>query len=103
VTTFQELRGGRTREGTALKTPDAVMSTAEAVNVAYAAALEARHFGDGRVTPRELANQLQGVVLNDNADDLRRVQHYFDTVVHERARRDRHWKIFRDAGRALWP
>ncbi|QBE67454.1 ATP-binding protein [Pseudoduganella lutea] len=103
VTTFQELRAGRTREGTALKTPDAVMSTAEAVNVAYAAALEARHFGDGRVTPRELANQLQGVVLKDNADDLRRVQHYFDTVVHERARRDRHWKIFRDAGRALWP
>lgn len=103
VTTFQELRAGRTSEGTALKTPDAVMSTAEAVNVAYAAALEARHFGDGRLTPRELANQLQGVVLKDSADDLRRVQHYFDTVVQERARRDRQWKIFRDAGRALWP
>ncbi|WBS01000.1 AAA family ATPase [Pseudoduganella sp. SL102] len=103
VTTFQELRAGRTSEGTALKTPDAVMSTAEAVNVAYAAALEARHFGDGRLTPRELANQLQGVVLKDSADDLRRVQHYFDTVVQERARRDRQWKLFRDAGRALWP
>jgi len=103
VTTFQELRAGQTQEGTAIKTPDTVMSTAEAVNVAYAAALEACYLGDGRLTPREVANQLQGVVLKDNADDLKRVQHYFDTVVRERARRDDNWKAFRDAARGLWP
>lgn len=103
VTTFQELRGGQTREGTALKTLDTVMSTAEAVNVAYAAALEASYFGSGTLGPRELANQLQGVVLKDSADDLKRVQHYFDTVVRERARRDNDWKAFRDAARKLWP
>ena len=103
VTTFQELRGGQTREGTAIKSLDAVMSTAEAVNVAYAAALEASYFGNGTLTPREIANQLQGVVFKDSADDLKRVQHYFDTVVRERARRDDRWKAFRDAARALWP
>jgi MoxR-like ATPase len=103
VTTFQELRSGQTREGTAIKTPDTVMSTAEAVNVAYAASLEACYFSDGRLSPREIANQLQGVVLKDNADDLKRVQHYFDTVVRERARRDDQWKAFRDAARTLWP
>lgn len=103
VTTFQELRGGQTREGTAIKTPDTVMSTAEAVNVAYAAALEASYFGDGRLGPREIANQLQGVVLKDNADDLKRVRHYFDTVVRERGRRDGQWKAFSDAARSLWP
>ncbi|UTY60838.1 AAA family ATPase [Massilia sp. erpn] len=103
VTAFQELRSGQTREGTPIKTPDTVMSTAEAVNVAYAAALEARYFGTGRLSAREIANQLQGVVLKDNADDLKRVQHYFDTVVRERARRDEHWKTFRDAARSLWP
>lgn len=103
VTTFQELRGGQTRDGTAIKTLDAVMSTAEAVNVAYAAALEASYFGNGTLTPREIANQLQGVVLKDNADDVKRVQHYFDTVVRERARRDADWKAFRDAARTLWP
>jgi MoxR-like ATPase len=103
VTTFQELRSGQTREGTAIRTPDTVMSTAEAVNVAYAAALEALHFGDGRLSPRALANQLQGVVLKDNADDLKRVQHYFETIARERARRDDNWKAFRDAARALWP
>ena len=103
VTTFQELRAGQTREGTAIKTPDTVMSTAEAVNVAYAAALEASYFGDGRLGPGEIANQLQGVVLKDNADDLKRVRHYFDTVVRERGRRDPHWKAFSDAARRLWP
>jgi MoxR-like ATPase len=103
VTTFQELRAGHTREGTAIKTPDTVMSTAEAVNVAYAAALEAAYFGNGSLTPREIANQLQGVVLKDNADDIKRVQHYFDTVARERGRRDRNWKAFCDAARSLWP
>jgi MoxR-like ATPase len=102
VTTFQELRGGETREGTAIKAPDTVMSTAEAVNVAYAAALEASYFGDGRLGAREIANQLQGVVLKDNADDLKRVRYYFDTVVRERGRRDGNWKAFGDAARSLW-
>ncbi len=102
VTTFQELRAGQTQEGTAIKGLDAVMSTAEAVNVAYAAALQARHLGDGRLTPRELASQLQGVVLKDSADDVKRVRHYFDTVVRERGKRDAQWKAFHDAARALW-
>jgi hypothetical protein len=78
------------------------MSTAEAVNVAYAAALEARYLGSGRLTPRELANQLQGVLTKDGADDIKRVQHYFDTVVRERARRDDTWKSFREAAAGLW-
>jgi MoxR-like ATPase len=102
VTTFQELRAGQTQEGTAIKGLDAVMSTAEAVNVAYAAALQAQHFNDGRLTPREIAGQLQGVVLKDSQDDAKRVRHYFDTVVRERGRRDAQWKAFHDAARALW-
>lgn len=102
VTTFQELRSGQTQDGAAIKGLDAVMSTAEAVNVAYAAALQARHFNQGRLTARELAGQLQGVVLKDNQDDAKRVRHYFDTVVRERAKRDAQWKDFHDAARALW-
>jgi MoxR-like ATPase len=102
VTVFQELRAGSTREGTPLKTLDAVMSTAEAVSVLHAAALEACFLGSGQVTPREVANQLQGVLLKDSADDVKRVQHYFDTVVRERGRRDGTWKVFGDAARNLW-
>ncbi len=102
VTTFQELRAGQTQEGTAIKGLDAVMSTAEAVNVAYAAALQAQHFADGRLSAREIASQLQGVVLKDSQDDAKRVRHYFDTVVRERGRRDAQWKEFHDAAKSLW-
>ncbi|BCD83725.1 MoxR-like ATPase [Pseudomonas solani] len=101
VTVFQELRGGTTREGTAIKAPDAVMSTAEAVSVAYAAALEARYLGDGRLGPAELARQLLGVVFKDNRDDAKRLRHYLDSVVRERARRDGQWKHFFDASKGL--
>jgi len=102
VTTFQELRSGQTQDGAAIKGLDAVMSTAEAVNVAYAAALQARHFNDGHLKVREIAGQLQGVMLKDGQDDARRVRHYFDTVVRERGKRDALWKAFHDSARGLW-
>jgi MoxR-like ATPase len=102
VTTFQELRAGKTQDGALIKGLDAVMSTAEAVNVAHAAALQARHFNEGKLTPREIASQLQGVVLKDSADDVKRVRHYFETVVRERAKRDTNWKVFHEAARGLW-
>ncbi len=102
VTTFQELRSGQTKEGTAIKGLDTVMSTAEAINVAYAAALQARHFGNGRLSPTELAGQIQGVILKDSVEDVKRVRHYFETVVRERAKRDALWKSFHDAAKSLW-
>ena len=102
VSTFQELRSGQTQDGAPIKGLDAVMSTAEAVNVAYAAALQARHFNGGRLTVREIAGQLQGVMLKDGQDDARRVRHYFDTVVRERGKRDALWKAFHEAARGLW-
>ena len=70
--------------------------------MAYAAALQARHFNGGRLTEREIAGQLHGVVQKDSSDDARRVRHYFDTVVRERGKRDAQWKNFHDAARALW-
>ncbi|MBB4867652.1 MoxR-like ATPase [Pseudomonas nitritireducens] len=102
VTVFQELRAGSTREGTTIKAPEAVMSTAEAVSVAYAATLEARYFGDGRLSPAELARQLLGVVFKDNVDDRKRMRHYLDSVIRERARRDESWKRFFEASKGIW-
>src|SRR5262245_15501585 len=45
VTTFTDLRKGRTDEGTVVEKPSTAMSTAEAVAVAYAAGLDACYFG----------------------------------------------------------
>lgn len=102
VTAFRDLRSGTTAEGTVIKRPETVMSTAEAVNVGLAAALEARYFADGHMTPTQVARQLVGVALKDNADDASRLRFYVDTVVRERARRDRGWKLFQTAAQETW-
>jgi len=49
VTTFNDLRRGRTDEGTIVDKPSTVLSTAEAVAVAHSAALDAAYFGNGRL------------------------------------------------------
>jgi MoxR-like ATPase len=97
VTAFHDLRDGVTVEGTVVERPTAVMSSAEAVAVGFAASLDAHYFGDGQVRGDHVARQLIGTVLKDNADDGTKLRHYFDVVVRERARRDRQWKAVLDA------
>lgn len=102
VTVFQELRQGQTQDGTTLKTPDAVMSTAEAVNIAYAAALEGYYLGDHTLSAAAIAKQLIGVVLKDNPDDIKRVRFYMDNVVKARGKKDARWQAFYQASKSFW-
>ena len=102
VTVFQDLRTGTTASGAPVKRPETVMSTAEAVNVAIAASLEARYLGDGTVTAGQVARQVGGVALKGDEEDARRLRHYVDNVVRERARSDARWKDFLTAAGDLW-
>ncbi|MFD4991494.1 AAA family ATPase [Cellulosimicrobium cellulans] len=102
VTVFQDLRTGTTASGAPVKRPETVMSTAEAVNVAVAASLEARYLGDGTVTAGQVARQVGGVALKGDEEDARRLRHYVDNVVRERARSDARWKDFLTAAGDLW-
>ncbi len=97
VTTFSDLRTGRTEEGTVVEKPSTAMSTAEAVSVAFAAGLEACYLGDGRVGGGHLARQLVGTVLKDSIEDARKVRQYFEVVVKNRAKRSDHWRSFYEA------
>jgi MoxR-like ATPase len=101
VQTFQDLRTGRTREGASLTRPDAVMSTAEAVNVLHAAALEAAFLDNGKLSGAHLVRQIQGVVLKDEPEDGKRFKAYIDHVVKERSARSGPWRDFYQAARAL--
>lgn len=94
VTTFVELRSGRTDEGSIVDKPTATMSTAEAVSVAFAAGLDAFYFSDGKVRGEHLAKQLVGTVLKDSEDDAKKVRQYFDVIVKSRAKKQQHWKSF---------
>lgn len=91
VTAFHDLREGVTADGVVVEKPTAIMSSAEAVAVGYAAALDAHYFGDGAVGGEHVARQLIGTVLKDNPDDGTKLQHYFDVVVKPRARQDERW------------
>jgi MoxR-like ATPase len=92
VTAFHDLRDGVTHDGVAVERPTAVMSSAEAVAVGYAAALDAHYLGDGTVGGEHVARQLIGTVLKDNPDDGTKLKQYFDMVVKPRARRGSTWK-----------
>lgn len=86
VTVFNELRHGTTQEGVVIEQPTAVMSTAEAVAIAYAATLDAAYLRDSGVpTGREIGRQLIGTVLKDNPDDQAKLRHYLDVVVKKRS------------------
>jgi MoxR-like ATPase len=100
VTLFQELRAGVTKDQKSkLRQPSGVLSTAEAVSVIFQSALLAEHFGNGEITEAELARSLVGTVAKENADDLRSVREYCETVAKGRGGR---WQEFcRAAVRAL--
>jgi len=101
VTTFHDLRTGRSSEGTVVESPSTVMSTAEAVAVAFSASLDAAYYGDGVVKEEHLVRQLRGTVLKDNPEDAKKVRQYFDVVVKSRAAGSPLWKSFYDARRLL--
>jgi MoxR-like ATPase len=100
VTTFQDLRLGRTEEGAAVERPTTVMSTAEAVAVAFSACLDAHYFGAGKVGGEHVTRQMVGTVFKDNPDDAKKLAHYLELVAKARSRRGGAWKSFYES-RAL--
>lgn len=99
VTTFHELRTGRTASGAAVEPLTSAMSTAEAVSVGYAACVQAHYFGAPRPTAEHVAQHLVGTAVKDEPEDVKKLLHYVDHEV--RARRGRAWREFHDARRLL--
>jgi hypothetical protein len=93
VTTFHELREGRSIEGSAIQQPSGVVSTAEAVAVGLGAALHAKYYGNGSPGPEEIARHLAGSVLKD-AEDRKVLRQYFDVTVKARAEQSELWKRY---------
>jgi MoxR-like ATPase len=102
VTTFQDLRTGRTAEGTVVEKPTTIMSTAEAVAVGFSAGLDAHYFGDGVLQGEHIARQLVGTVLKDNPDDAKKLKHYFDVVVKTRGKKNKTWNSYYKARKWLF-
>lgn len=99
VTTFHELRTGKTADGQALEPLGTVMSTAEAVSVGYAAGIHAYYYDGGELAPDHLVQSLLGSALKDAPEDLKRLHHYFNHVVKDR--RGGLWPQYYEARRHL--
>jgi len=84
VTTFHELRTGKTSDGKSLEPLSTVMSTAEAVSVGYAAGIHAYYYSQGKMAPEHLVQSLLGSAIKDTPEDLQKLNHYFNQVVKER-------------------
>lgn len=85
VTIFRELRSGVTEDGKSkLKVPSATLSTAEAIAVVNQGLSLAAHFGNGRLTPRDVAAGLTGAVVRDPVQDAVVWREYLETVMKER-------------------
>lgn len=99
VTTFHELRNGKTADGSALEPLTTAMSTAEAVSTGYAAGIHACYYGAGQVEPEHLVHHLVGTALKDAPDDIKKLRHYFNHVVKNRT--NRVWQEYFEARRHL--
>ncbi|MBE5314901.1 MAG: AAA family ATPase [Xanthomonadales bacterium] len=99
VTVFQELRSGEAL-GVRLEPLSSVLSTAEAVNVAYSAAAEAWYFGAATPSPDTLLRHMSGTVLKDDADDRRRLADYLRLVRSKRGKQH-NWQQLLDGERWL--
>ncbi|MFK7752123.1 MAG: AAA family ATPase [Sedimentitalea sp.] len=99
VDVFRDLRTGVTADGASVAVPNSVMSTAEAVNVTHAAALEAAYLGNGTMDAGHVARQLGGTVFKDDPEDARKLRAYVDQIAKSRARMSRTWSAFYTAAK----
>ncbi len=100
VTTFRDLRGeAGERAGAGMDRLNAVMSTAEAVNVAHAVGVRAWFLEQRESRPADLVECIAGTVVKDDADDRARLRRYFEQRVAER--REAHWQAYYQARHLL--
>ena len=85
VTVFRELRSGVTGDGrTAVKSPSATLSAAEAISVITSGIALSAHFGTGTLQPSDVAASLVGAVVKDPVSDGVAWTEYLEVVARNR-------------------
>lgn len=99
VTSFRELREGLDAEGGGMERLSTVMSTAEAVSVAYAVGLRGYYLRGDAGEPGDIVEAFAGTAVKDNADDLKKLRRYLELRVSRR--KGDHWRAFFEARHRL--
>ena len=90
--------GGSSGDG-AMDRLTAVMSTAEAVNVAHAVGVRAWFLEQREGSPADLVDCIAGTVVKDNADDRAKLRRYFEQKAAKRS--GTHWRAYYEARHRL--
>lgn len=98
VQTFRDLRSGGEKKS-AMDSLNAIMSTAEAVNVAHAVGVRAWFLQQRAGEPADLVDCIGGTIVKDNEDDRARLHRYFEQRVG--SRREAHWQAYYQARHRL--
>ncbi len=77
VTTFRELRSGVTSDGQAMERMSTIMSTAEAVSVAYAMGIRGYYLSGG-ISAEDLVECIAGAAVKSDREDLGRLRRYLE-------------------------
>jgi hypothetical protein len=99
ITTFRELRDGKTTEGQPLDRPTTAMSTAEAVSVAQAVGVRSYFLSGKPATPSDLVECLVGAAIKADKNDGAILRRYFEQRVAKRV--GPHWKAYYEARHQL--
>jgi MoxR-like ATPase len=94
TTVFREIREGKTADGTSLKQPSTTLSTAEAIGVAVESTLRASFFGKQKVGGGDIARNIIGSIVKEDASDLGVLREYATLVAKKRAAKDSDWDAF---------
>ncbi|MEM9069237.1 MAG: AAA family ATPase [Myxococcota bacterium] len=78
VRAFRELRTGESEDGATMDRLSSVMSTAEAVSVAFSMGVRSYYIRDGKCTGEDLVHCLAGAAVKDNLEDLKKLRRYID-------------------------
>ena len=100
VSTFRDLRGAADKgQDGAMDRLTAVMSTAEAVNVAHAVGVRAWFLEQREGSPQDLVDCIAGTVVKDNPDDRAKLRRYFEQKAAKR--KGEHWRAYFEARHRL--
>jgi hypothetical protein len=99
VTTFRELRTGKTENGQSMDRLSTVMSTAEAVSVAHAVGIRGWFLRGEEGTAADIVECLAGAGAKDNPEDLARLRRYLEQQAPRR--QGAQWKALHAARHVL--
>lgn len=80
ASTFRDLRTGTSSGGGKFDRPDAVLSTAEAVQVYQQTVVDAHYYHDDEISMKTFVNNIKSAVIKDKEEDLKTLKNYVKVI-----------------------